>query len=336
MTFLWPALLATWLVLPLLILLYWRGQRRRQRLAERFTGLGLAPAAGRRAPGWRRHVAPAFFLAGLALLLTALARPQMAVSLPRPQGLVILAFDVSGSMAADDLQPTRMEAAKTAAQAFVERQPAGVDIGVVAFSDSGLSVQTPTDNTGAVLAAIQRLKPERGTSLASGLLAALDVIATAESPAPPQYYTNRTPEPTPSPTPVPVGTHTSAVIVLLSDGENTVAPDPLAAAQAAADRGVRVYTVGLGSEAGAELHIEGFTVQSRLDAAALRGIADLTGGAYFGATSAEELQKVYETLDLQWVVKEAPMEITSLLAGGSLLLLLAGGAFSLLWFGRLP
>ncbi|MBL8057227.1 MAG: VWA domain-containing protein [Anaerolineales bacterium] len=335
MTFLWPALLGSWLVVPLLIGLYLRAQRRRQRLAERFAGLGLPAAAGAPA-GWRRHLPPAIFLVGLLLLLTALARPQLAVSLPRAEGLVILAFDVSGSMAGDDMQPTRMEAAKTAAQGFVERQPAGVAIGVVAFSDSGLTVQTPTHDRDAILAAIQRLKPERGTSLGSGILASLDVIAAAENPAPPRFYSNRTPEPTPSPTPVPAGTHTSAVIVLLSDGENTAAPDPFTAAQAAADRGVRIHTVGLGSEAGSLLNIEGFTIHSRLDPAALRGIAELTGGAYYGAATEAELQAVYDTIDLRWAVKPEEMEITALLAGASLAVLLIGGALALLWFGRLP
>jgi Ca-activated chloride channel family protein len=337
MSFLWPAMLGSLAAIPLLAALYLRSVQRRRRLAERFGGLGTAQPAGTRRLGWRRHLPVALFLAGLLLLFVALARPQMAVSLPRAEGLVILAFDVSGSMAADDLQPTRIEAAKTAAQGFVERQPPGVAIGVVAFSDSGLAVQVPTHDRDDLLAAIHRLTPGRGTSLGSGILAALSAIAVAENPEPPpQYYSNRTPAPSPSPTPVPAGTHTSAVIVLLSDGENTVSPEPLAAAQAAADRGVRIYTVGVGSEAGSLLHIEGFTVHSRLDPATLQAVAELTGGAYYGAATEAELQAIYANLDPRWVVKPEMMEITALLAGASLVILLIGGALSLLWFSRMP
>lgn len=337
MSFIWPAMLGSLLAIPLLAALYLRGLQRRRRLAERFGGLRPAAPAGGRPLGWRRHLPAALFLAGLGLLFLALARPQMAVSLPQAEGLVILAFDVSGSMAADDMQPSRMEAAKAAARGFVERQPPGVAIGVVAFSDSGLAVQVPTHDRDTLLAAIQRLTPARGTSLGSGILAALNAIAAAENPEPPpQYYSNRTPAPTPSPTPAPVGTHTSAVIVLLSDGENTVSPEPLAAAQVAADRGVRIYTVGVGSEAGSLLHIEGFTIHSRLDPATLQAVAQLTGGAYHGAATADELQAIYANLDLRWVVKPEMMEITALLAGVSLAVLLIGGAFSLVWFSRMP
>ena len=161
----------------------------------------------------------------------------------------MLTFDVSGSMAADDLKPTRMEAAKESARQFVLSQPPTVQIGVVSFSDSGFTVQVPTNEQETVLATIDRLKPERGTSLGNGILVSLEAIAAAQAGDTSSYYTNLTLTPAPTPTPMPRGTYTSAAIVLLTDGENTTSPDPMEAAQTAADRGVRVHTVGIGSAA---------------------------------------------------------------------------------------
>jgi Ca-activated chloride channel family protein len=294
-------------------------------------------AAEQRTLGKRRHIPPALYLAGLTLLLVALARPQMMLSLPRLEGTVILTFDVSGSMAADDLKPTRMEAAVAAAQAFVERQPPTVQIGVVSFSDSGFSVQTPTDEQATILAAIQRLRPERGTSLAHGILTALNAIAIENDDGPAtRLYSDLSPSSEPSPTPVPEGTYAAAAIVLLSDGENTAPPDPFEAAQAAADRGVRVHTVGIGSAEGATLELEGFAVHTRLDEATLQEIAEMTGGSYYNAVDAEGLRSIYENLDPQFGVKPQRTEVTALLAGVSALLFLLGGVCSLLWFNRLP
>lgn len=334
MTFAWPALLALLAVVPALAGLYVWLTRRRQRALARYGSFGLAQAGAHR-PGAKRHVPPALFLSALTLLIVALARPEAVVNMPRVEGIVILAFDVSGSMAADDLQPTRMEAAKAAARDFVERQPAGVRIGVVAFSDGGLSTQAPTDDTAAILAAINRLSPQRGTSLGSGILAGLNIIAASEAPAT-SYYSNKNLTPTPVPAPLPAGAHRSAVIVLLTDGENTAPPDPLEAAQAAAERGVRVHTVGIGSPEGAILNIEGFLVRSQLDEATLRQIAQLTGGEYFNATDEATLRGIYQTISPQLVTRPQTMEITSLLAGAGLLMLLAGGGLSMLWLGRLP
>jgi Ca-activated chloride channel family protein len=317
------------------VLVYVQMQRRRRRAADRAGGLGLLQGAGGRRPGLRRHLPPALFIAGLAILLVALARPQTVVTLPREEGTVILAFDVSGSMAADDLQPTRMEAAKAAARDFVQHQPPSVQIAVVAFSDSGFSVQAPTSDQAAILASIDRLTPQRGTSLGQGILASLNAIAMAAG-QPPQLYTNRAAEPTPTPTPVPKGTYTPAVIVLLTDGENNESPDPLAAAQAAADRGVRIFAVGIGSPAGVTLHVNGFTVHTQLDEAALQQIAQVTGGAYYNAENQQELQAIYDHLDPQLVLKPQKTEVTSILAGASILVLLVGGVFSLVWFSRLP
>ena len=346
MSFIWPTMLLLLLFIPLFGVLYILLQQRRRRFAASYSSLGLVQGAMGRGPGIRRHVPPALFLVGLAILMIALARPQTVISLPKVEGTVILAFDVSGSMAADDMKPTRMEVAKAAAREFVQRQPRSVQVGVVAFSDSGFAVQAPTNDQDAILASINRLTPERGTSLAHGILASLNTIAadtgqalqidSSLTPAPlPTVATPNAPE-GPIGTPVPEEMYTSATIVLLTDGENNESPDPLAAAQAAADRGVRIYTVGIGSAAGTTLHIDGFTVHTQLDEAMLHQISQLTDGAYYNAENEQELHTIYENLAPQLVIKPEKTEVTSVFAGASIFVLLIGGTFSLLWFSRLP
>jgi Ca-activated chloride channel family protein len=335
MSFIWPVMLWLLLLIPFALLLYIQLQRRRRRAAANYGNLGLLQADKVRNPGVRRHLPPALFLAGLTILLIAMARPQTVVNLPRQEGTIILAFDVSGSMAADDIKPTRIEAAKAAVKDFVQRQPTSVQIGVVAFSDNGFSVQTPTNDPDVVLAAINRLTPQRGTSLAQGIQASLKAIEVGNAQGP-LLYSNITPMPTPTPTPVPKGTYTSAVIILLSDGENNEAPSPLVAAQAAANQGVRIYTVGIGSPTGTSLHINGFNVYTRLDEATLQQISQITGGTYYNAQTAQDLMSIYNNLNPQLVVKPEKTEVTSLFAGASILVFLVGGVFSLMWFSRLP
>lgn len=335
MSFIWPAILFLLLLIPLLAAFYFLLQRRRQRIVANYGSLGFLQGTAGKLPGTRRHIPPALFLLSLAILIVALARPQTMVSLPHIEGTVILAFDISGSMAANDFKPTRLEAAKVAAGDFVQNQPVGVQIGVVAFSDSGLSIQPPTNDRDVVLATIKRLTPQRGTSLASGILTSLNTIASMNA-RPPLQYSNLTPEPTPSPTPVPQGTHVPAIIVLLTDGENTTTPDPLAAAQTAADRGVRIYTVGIGSAAGTILHVNGFTVHTQLDEAMLQQIAQISGGAYYNAENEQDLQKIYDNLDPQLVIKPEKTEVTSIFAGAGIFALLFGGLLSLAWFSHMP
>jgi Ca-activated chloride channel homolog len=338
MSFIWPPMLLSLALIPLGVLLYrFLDGRRRRRLAA----YGAGAQGTTRRPGFRGRVPAALLLLGLVVMSVALARPQAVVSLPRQEGTVILAFDVSASMAATDLAPTRIAAAKVAAKDFVARQPSSITIGVVAFSDSGVSVQAPTNDQATVNAAIDRLTPQRGTSVAAGITASLKVIATAEAgPFSGDYYTNQTPGPAPTlaptPTPMPPGVHAPAVIILLSDGENNENPDPAAAAQAAADQGVRIYTVGIGSAAGTTVTVEGFQVFTQLDEATLQGISDTTGGTYYAASDAQQLRSVYDNIDTQVVLQPKMTEITSLLAGMSLLLLFAGAMTSLLWLGRLP
>ena len=335
MSFIWPAMLLFLLAVPLCVLLYLRLQQRRQRILAQYGSFGMAQGGAGNRPCARRHLPPALFLAGLTILLLALARPQAEVSLPRVEGTVILAFDVSGSMAANDMQPTRMEAAKAVARDFVQRQPSTVQIGVVAFSDGGLAVQAPTNDQQAILAAINRITPQRGTSLGQGILAALNAV-NADTEQEPRRYSNLPATPTPSPTPVPAGTNTSTTIVMLTDGENTAPPNPLAAAQAAADRGVRIYTVGIGSAAGTTLRVNGFTVHTQLDEATLQQIAQITKGAYYNAENEQDLRTIYDNLDLQLVIKPEETEITALLAGVGMLVLMIGSTCSLLWFSRVP
>jgi Ca-activated chloride channel family protein len=338
-SFIWPVMLLLVLTIPLGAALYLvLGRRRRKRAAT----YGMPTVAvdhdrsGQLRRRLRRRVPAGLFLLGLTIIVVALARPQGVVSVPRVEGTVILAFDVSGSMAADDLDPTRMEAAKVAAKTFVERQPSSVVIGVVAFSDSGFSIQVPTDDRALVLAAISRLAPERGTSIARGILASLTTIAAADADPAAGYYTNRSAEPSPEPTPVPKGTYAAAAIVLLTDGENNQSPDPIAAAQAAADRGVRIYTVGIGSAAGSTLEVEGFKVHTQLDESMLRQISAITDGAYYAADDPKELSAIYDGIDTRLVIRPEAMELTSLVAGAGVLVLLIGGVTSLLWLGRLP
>jgi Ca-activated chloride channel family protein len=336
MTFIWPIMLWLLIILPLFVLAYAGLQQRRHKLVSKYGTLGLVQAPGSQAVGYRRHVPPLLFLTGLGILIVSLARPQAVVSLPRVEGTVILVFDVSGSMAANDVKPTRIEAAKITAEKFVDSQPDGVMVGVVAFSDSGLSVQVPTSEKAAVMAAIERLMPARGTSLANGIYAALTTIATTGKAPDTHYYNNVTPEPTATPTPVPQGVYSPAIIVLISDGENNQNPDPLQAAQAAADRGVRIYSIGVGTAAGADLNIDGFMVHSQLDEGMLQQISQITSGTYYNAQSEQDLDKIYNNIRPQLVVKPEKMEMTSLFAGASILVLLIGGVFSLGWFSRLP
>lgn len=339
MSFLWPPMLVLLAAIPAGAWAYREIGRRRWQRAGTLGGLRRpGDDAEHRGIRVRARVPAALVVMGLGVMAVALARPQATLGLPVEQGIVMLAFDVSGSMAATDLAPTRMAAARAAATDFVEKQPAGISIGVVAFSDSGLTVQVPSTDQATVLAAINRLAPQRGTSLAQGISAALDAIAVAEAGPNVDYYTNRSPAPgpTPTPSPVPPGSHGSALIVLLTDGENNESPDPVTAAQVSADRGIRIDTVGIGSEAGTTLDVQGFRIHTQLDAALLRQISQVTDGTYYQAGSADQLQAIYDNLDPRLVIAPQPIELTAVLAGISLLLVVAGAASSLVLLGRLP
>ncbi len=334
MSFIWSQLLILLLFVPLLLLIYLRMQKRRQDIASRFGSLGLVRDAGGSRPAVSRHIPAMMFMGGIAVLVFSIARPQATVSLPRLEGTVLLTFDVSGSMSADDLKPTRMEAAKAAATQFVKSQPSSVLIGVVAFSDGGIAVQAPTADREETLATIGRLVPRRGTSLANGILVSLNAIAlNAGDPA---ILTTSASGESQEPVAAPQGWYPSAVVMLLSDGENNQEPDPIAAADLAADLGVRIYTVGIGSTGGSTITVEGFTVHSQLNEPMLRAIADTSGGKYYNATNEEELFQIYDDLEPKLSIKMENMEITAIFAGIGMLAFLIGGTFSLFWFGRVP
>jgi len=308
-------------------------QKRRSQYAVRYGSLGLVQQASGRGVGSRRHIPAILFLLGLTILFIALARPQMVLGLPKVEGIVILAFDVSGSMSAEDFEPTRLEAAKIVARDFVSRQPSTVQVGVVAFSESGFSVELPSNDQAAILASIDRLKPQRGTSLASGIIVSLNTIATLTGQDSILSADQQSDVPTPEPKPV---AENSAVIVLLTDGENNVNPDPLAAAQLAADRGVRIHTIAVGSVEGVTLEVNGFTVHTKVDEATLQQIAGLTDGQYFNAETEEDLETIYKNIEPHLVIEQDETEVTAIFAGLSILILLIGGILSLLWFSHVP
>jgi Ca-activated chloride channel family protein len=336
MSFIWTQMLWSLLAVPLLVLLYLRMQARRKQLALRYGSLGLVQQAAGRGIGARRHIPAFLFLTGLLVLFVSLARPQMVIGVPRVGGIVILAFDVSGSMAAEDFDPNRLEAAKAVAIDFVSRQPTTVQIGIVAFSDSGFSVQLPTDDQAAVLDAISRLKPQRGTSVANGIVVSLNTIATATGMTPIASLDESESPALEAEEPIKIVDDNSAVIVLLTDGENNMNPDPLLAAEFAAERGVRIHTIAIGSTEGIELEVDGFTVFTQVDEAALRQIAEITDGLYFNAQNEEDLRDVYESIEPRLQFEREETEVTFVFAGASILLLLLGGVLSLLWFSRVP
>jgi Ca-activated chloride channel family protein len=330
MSFIWNSMLGFLLLVPVLVLIYIALYRRRNRMAEQsgFTFTQVANAQ----MGVRRHVPVLIFLLGITVLLISLARPQATISLPKFEGTVVLVFDVSGSMAAEDAEPTRLEAAKEAAMAFVDNQPASVRIGVVAFSDGGINVQQPSADRNSTVATIERLVPRRGTSLGQGLLVALNAIAV-DAGDPPLLDTENLSleegviEP-------PQGWYPSAAIVLFSDGENNEFPDPLVVTDLAVDLGVRVYTVGVGSLEGSVINVEGMSIHTQMNEAMLTQIADTSGGQYYFAGDENNLELIYDDLKPTLSIKPDEMELTSLFAGFGMLIFLVGGALSFLWFGR--
>lgn len=329
MTFIWPQLLISLLLVPVLVGIYGRLLKNRRKTLTDLGSMGFVQNRAGQNLGWQRHGPPFFFLIGISFLLFGLARPEMFVTLPRVEGTVILAFDVSNSMLATDLEPTRIEAAKTAARTFVGEQPSTIRIGVVAFSNAGLVVQPPTDDQTAVLATIDRLSVQGGTSLGRGIFTSLTAIAGETLELEEVSLEDGA-------TAFQIDDYSTAVIVMLTDGENTGRPEPLEVAQLAAEAGVRIYPIGIGSAEGAVLEIEGFNVLTQLDEKALQEIAEVSNGSYFFAEDADSLESIYENIDLQLTTRGEKMEITSFIAGIGMLFLLIGGFISLLWFGRVP
>jgi Ca-activated chloride channel family protein len=342
-TFLWPTSLAFLVAVPLFLGLYIWSQRRRRRYALRYASLSLVKEALGRGPGIKRHIPPALYLLALAFMLTALARPVTVVKVPSQEGTVILAIDVSMSMRATDIKPDRITAAKAASKAFVLKQGENVKIGVVAFASDASIVQPPTTDKELVLAAIDRLRLQRATAIGRAILTSLDAIVEAEgggeTDLPSAVLTqpqNPNAPQKPTKTAVPGAAKAPASIILLTDGQNNQFPPPLAIIDQAIQRGVRVYTVGVGTPSGAVLSLEGRSIRTSLDETTLKEIAADTDAEYFLATSDADLKKVYENLTTQLVFRSEKTEVTALFTLAAAMFSIVASALSLLWFNRLP
>jgi Ca-activated chloride channel family protein len=350
MSFLWPDSLWLLLAVPLLVGLYVVVLRRRKKLALRYASLSMVREAigvGQRA---RRHVPPILFLIGLTLMIVAMARPTAVVTLPTQHETIILAMDVSGSMRAVDVQPTRLAAAQEAARAFINDQPHNVKIGVVSFAGTAAVVQAPTENREDLIAAIDRFQLQRATAIGSGILVSLKAIFPDVEfdlrASNPRVQTSDTGKglsldnkakgpPKDNEKPVAPGSYQSAAIILLTDGQTTTGPDPVEAARMAADRGVRVYTVGIGTVQGEIIGWEGWSMRVRLDEDTLKTIANITRGEYFYAGTATDLKKVYQGMNSKMVLQKQQSEITALFVAAAAVFVLLGAGFSLAWFNRL-
>ena len=349
MTFIWPDMLWFVLAVPALVAAYVAVLRRKKKAALRYASLSLVREAMGPGQRFRRHVPPLLFLLAITLMLVAVARPAAVVTLPSQYKTVILAMDVSGSMRATDVAPSRFAAAREAARTFVAEQPRGTRVGVVAFAATATVVQPATHVREDILAAIERLELQRGTAVGSGILISLkmifpDIEFDLRSSDPRPEAARRAGRGTPLESgqperpafkPVPPGSYPSAVIILLTDGRTTTGPDPVEAARMAAERGVRVYTVGIGTKEGGVLATEGWSMRVRLDEEALKTIADTTRGEYYYANTAADLTKVYQALNSQVVMERKETEITALFSAAALVLALASALLSLLWFHRI-
>jgi Ca-activated chloride channel family protein len=345
MNFLWPQFLWLLAVLPLLVLLYVWLLRRKKKLALRYASLSLVREAMGAGQSVRRHIPPFLFLLAIAAMLVAAARPMAVVVLPSNQQTIILAMDVSGSMRATDVLPNRLVAAQEAAKGFIKDLPRTVKVGIVAFAGSAQVAQLPTVNRDDLVTAIDSFQLQRATATGNAIVVALatlfpdagiDVanfgpqsrmrgvpIEQAGRAAPKEF------------TPVAPGSYTSAAIIMLTDGQRTTGVDPIDAAKAAADRGVRVYTVGIGTVDGETIGFEGWSMRVRLDEDTLKAVANQTQGDYFYAGTAADLKKVYDTLSSRLTVEKKETEISALFALGAALLALLSAGLSLFWFNRI-
>ena len=346
MNFLWPEALWSLALLPVIVLLYVWLLRRRKKASVRYASLALVKEALGKATGWRRHVPPALLLLALGVLGVASSRPTAVVTLPTQQQTIILAMDVSGSMRAADVQPNRLQASQNAAKQFITELPRDVRVGVVAFAGTASVVQPPTHSREDVAQAIDRFQLQRGTAIGSGLVIALatlfpdagidlsQITGARNMPRSMQLDRDRNKADPPEFKPVPPGSYNSAAIILLTDGQRTTGPDPIDAAKMAADRGVKVFTVGFGTKDGEVIGFEGWSMRVRLDEDTLKNIANITRGEYFYAGTAADLQKVYEALNTRLVLEKKETEITALFAAAAALLALLSAGLSVWWFGR--
>jgi Ca-activated chloride channel family protein len=346
MTFLWPEALWLLALLPLLILIYIWLLRRKNRSAVRYANLGMIKEAMGVGSKVRRHVPPALFLLAIAAMLVAMARPVATVTLPTQKQTIVMALDASGSMRAKDVEPSRLVAMQNAAKQFVADAAPKTKIGIVTFAATASLVQPPTDDREAIAAAIDRIQLQRATATGSGLIVSLATlfpdagfdVSTAlfgrDAPRNAPIGEAKK-DPKKDFKPVPPGSYSNAVIILLTDGQRTTGPDPIEIAKMAADRGVRVYTVGFGTTSGEIIGFEGWSFRVRLDEETLKTVATMTQGEYFHAGTAADLKKVYATLNSRLSLEKKETEVTALLSGIAALFALLSGLLSLLWFNRI-
>lgn len=346
--FLWPQFLWLLAVLPLLVLLYWWILRRRKKVALRYASLSIVREAMGRTTGWRRHVPPVLLLLAFAAMLLAAARPVATITLPSTQQTIILAMDVSGSMRATDVQPNRLVASQNAAKAFLKELPRHVKVGIVAFAGSAQVVQPITLSREDLNAAIDKFQMQRATAIGSAIVVALSELfpgqvdlasvtygRASNDPFAPQGRAIDQPQAEKKAfEPVPPGSYGSAAIILLTDGQRTTGVDTAEAAKMAADRGVRVYTVGVGTVDGEVIGFEGWSMRVRLDEDTLKAVARDTKGEYFYAGTAENLKQVYESLSTRLTVEKKETEVSGLLALAAAVLVLLSAGLSLFWFNR--
>lgn len=321
MSFLYPYVLILAVLISGLAIAGYVSLQRRRSAALKTAGFGTLIGGG-----LRRHLPYALLLAAVPILLVGLARPQAEVAVPRVSGTVLLAFDISNSMAATDVSPTRLAAAQTAATEFVDGQPDTVDVGVLVFGDQALLTQAPTADHTAAAAAIARVKPSGGTSLGQAILVGLGTITGKPVGLPADGS---------APDTSALGYWPSATIVVFSDGENTGGPDAEAAAELAAAAGVRIQTVGVGTAKGATVEVDGYQLNTALDETTLTTVAQVTGGAYHAAGDADTLNDTTKSIDLRLTTKKEPLELTAPFAGVALLLLALGGLLGTRWHGRI-
>ena len=351
MHFLWPAVLTLLALIPLLVGLYIWILHRRRRYALRYSSLLLVRSAAPRNSWIRRHLPFALFLIALGSLIVTAARPVSIAAIPTGQTTIILAIDVSRSMCSTDIRPNRLQAAESAAAAFVQRQSASTQIGVVAFSTFAEEIQPPTNDQEALQTAIESLLTGRRTAIGSGILKSIDAIAEVDKNVPPSIIDGSTQAPPP---PVPKGAYAPDIIVVLTDGVSNTGPLPLAAAQQASDRGVRVYTIGYGTDGGSSFpdcsmqsqSLEPFGLggppqfsggggaggfRRGIDEDTLKQVSDMTGGKYFPASSSAQLESVFRQLPTEVIIKHQVTEVSAFFAVAGAILALTAIALSLVW-----
>ena len=324
MTLLYPLVLVVAILVTAAAVLAYVMVQRRRTAALAAAGLTTASGRGSRWVTLRRHLPYALLLAALPILLVGLARPQAELSVPHVAGTVVLAFDVSNSMSATDVAPTRLGAAQAAATAYVDEQPDTVDIAVLPFGDQALLTQAPTADHAAAIAAVKRLRPGGGTSLGQAILVGLSTVIGKPVALPQDGAAAPN-----------LGYWPSATIVVFSDGQETGGPDAQAAAELAAAAGVRIQAVGVGTAKGATVEVDGYQLATALDETLLTAVAQVSGGGYTQAGDADALAASTKAIDLKLTAKKEPVELTAPFAAAALLLLALGALLGLRWHGRI-